>query len=595
MALTIDLSLPASIPGITKPADRAGGLVPRIGVDQLLEGRVLAVRGRQALISLWGEQIVAESLLPLQVGQVLRLVVREVRPDRITLQVAPDYETGGGAPDLHGVTERDVSELLATQRVPTDRTALLIARTLLRSSLPITGALVLAARNALSFIETPSQHDADAAIFLALRSLPVTPESLEVAKGALVQQNNLGAQMQALATQLRNLLARTQTGDAPAPLPPPLLAVLQETLHGLPRLVPDQPLTPAFPALVLGVLDRIATPTEHRLALFLGEAAPVPQGLETQAPVAEDPLRAGLPNLASARRPDVISPNPSAGQEKATRALTGLPTEEDFPSAAAPLAARRPFPEEWAVIGPRGPERAAQAASDQESVGPGSQRDAASSLSERLHPQYGREDLPGLTPRHRGELARDFRQQLARLNAELALAGAELPRHHPVAPLLHQLQVTVHEMISMVEAEQLTNAGLPQLNQAQGCYVFHLPVAGPDQDTTDTAEVRVFYRREDPNKRVDPESASLAFLLEMSRLGPVEVHVDLYQKHLRCRIECSNGDATEPLRKSSPELKARLQAAGYIVDAIRTTLARPTGTPSKDGSMPSLFQIDLRA
>lgn len=593
MAANIDPFLPGLIPALPTTRDKAGPLIRRIGVDQVFQGRVLAVRGSQVLISLEGELIAAESLLPLQIGQTLRMVVREIRPERITLQVAPEVQ--GGA-DPRALTDQDVSELLTAQRVPTDATTLLIARTLLNTSLPITRELVLAARDALSFAETPNPQDVEAVIFLVLRALPVTPQSLELAKSALGQQNIIGLQIQALASQLRDLLAQTKAGDPAAILLRPLLASVQETLEGLPQLVPDQSPSHLVPALVVEVLDRIATPTEHRLARFLGETDALPEGVERQPADAGDDTSHGLLDRASEKRPEVARPDPSdTGQEEAMHAPAGLPVEENVPTPAPPAPGPRPFQEEWAGIVPRGNGGVEQVARERGAFGPATPLDAALTLSEELRPEFRAERLPALTPQHRWELGRDFRQQLSRLNAELAQAAADLPRHHAMTSLLHQLQVTVRGMMSMVEAEQLSNAGLPPPNQAQGYYVFHLPVASLAQDVTDTAEIRIYYKRGHPDKRVDPENAHLAFLLELSHLGMVDVHVDLFQKHLRCRIECSNGESTELFNQSSPELQERLQQAGYIVDSICSTVARPPERFSDRRSTGGMFRIDIRA
>lgn len=517
MTTRIDSSLLARNLALSSPLNQVSALLQRLDIEQRLQGRVLAVRGSQVLISLLGEQIAAESLLPLQVGQILDLVVREFRPDRITLQVmAP--ETEEEAPVYQVITDQDLSDLLASQRLPADPTNLLIAHTLIRNSLPITNALVMGTRSALSFIDAPTAEEMDAAIYLLLKDLPVTPQSLELAKGALLQPNNLGARVQALATQLLELLVQTAQGSAAAMLPRPLLAIAQQVLQDLPQLAPDHTQSQTFAALIPQVLDQIATPTERRLARLLEDAGFVPSEREA------------LPPPTAAKGAVIIEPQRLSSEEH-----PGVAQED------------------------------------------------------------GHQELPALIKHQPLEVSRDFRQQLALLNDELAQAEADLPRHHPVAPLLQEIQVTIREMLTMVEAEQLSNAGMPPPTQAQGYYVFHLPVAAAGQDAADTAEVRIYYQRQDHSKRVDPENAHLAFLLQMSHLGAVDVHVDLYQKHLRCRIECSNQEATELFHDATSELQGRLQAVGYIVDLIRTVVADRPNTRSERGSMPPLFKIDIRA
>lgn len=181
MTTRIDSSLLARIPGTTTPLNRAGALLHRLNPNQALQGRVLSVHGSRVVISLLGEQIAAESLLSLQVGQVLDLMVREVRPDRVTLQVA--HKVRNEAPAFRLIADQDMSDLLLSQHLLPDRTNLLIARTLIHNSLPVTKALVMGTRKALSFIDAPTEEESDAAIYLLLKDLPVTPESLELAKG----------------------------------------------------------------------------------------------------------------------------------------------------------------------------------------------------------------------------------------------------------------------------------------------------------------------------------------------------------------------------------------------------------------------------
>lgn len=537
MAARINPSLTEQILILSAVPSQAQPLIRRLALGQLLEGRVLAVRGRQAVLSLLGEQIATETLLPLKVGQVLRLMAREVQPNRITLQVIS--ETEGGTVDFRLPTDQDLANLLAAGRTPADPMNLLIASTLFRQSLPLTRDLVLTIRSALSFIETPTAKDLEAAIFLVLRALPVTPQSLELAKRADLAPNTLGTQVQLLTGQLRDLFARTERGADAAPLRS-LLVAAQETLQELPQLAADRPLNPPLPTLVFQLMDRIGTPTERRLARLFQEDGSVASETETPPPI--------------------------------------------------PVAEREP-----GTAGPRGSAQADLGVAERAVPGRVHQRhhDAAPTLSEQLRPAAEDQGLP-LTRQHRAEIMRDFRQQLAFLNDELAEA-ALLPRQHPASSLLQELLVTVRDLMSTVEVEQLSNAGRPPPTQAQGCYVFHLPVTVPGQHTTETAEVRVYYHGGQSNKRVDPENTHLAFLLEMSRLGSVEVHVDLHKNHLACRIECSNGEAAELFQESSSELQERLQETGYSVDSIRSVISRQAEACSEHSVAPSLSQIDIRA
>lgn len=520
--MRIDSTLVARISALTVPLSGAIAPLRRFDPGQVLHGRVLAVRGSQVMISLLGEQISAESLLPLRVGQVLDLVVHETRPDRITLRIAT--EVGGKAPVLQPFTDQDVGELLVEQHLPTDPTNTLIVRSLIRNMLPITNANVLAIGHALSFIETPTAEDVDAALFLIARELPVTPQSLKLAKSALLQPNSLGTRVQALATQLVELLLRPVREGAAVGLPRPLLALAQQVLQDLPLLLPDQAQGRTLASLIRQVLDQIATPTEARLARVLREPGVVL--LRPDPPVDQTTTR---------------SPDTGAAH---TVIIEPPPITDGYTDTA--------------------------------------QAD-------------GHHVLPASWQRRTQDASHDFRQQLALLEDTLVHAITELPARHTAVATLHELQATIRELISTMEADQLTNAGTPPPTQAQGYYLFHLPIATVGQDTTDTAEVRIYYQQRDRTKQVDPENAHLAFLLQMNWLGPVDVHVDLYRTHLRCRIECSRQEATELFRESSHELEERLQDIGYVVDSIRTaTIAGSEVRTDREAMLP-LSRIDIQA
>lgn len=521
MTARIDSALLARFQTLTAPLREVSVPLPRLEPGQVLRGRVLAVRGSQILIALLGEHIAAESPLPVQVGQVLDLVVRKVQPDRMTLEIA--LETDSATRAHQAFTDQDVTQLLAEQRLAADPINLLIARALIRQALPVINRIVLAARNALSFIRTPTAEEADAAIFLMVRDLPVTPQSLELAQAALRQPNGLGVGVQTLATQLVELILLTAQDSTLAALPRPLFALAQQVLQDLPLLMPDHAGGQASAALIRQVLDQTGTPTEARLARLLTE----PDTVVSPPDRSTDWTSIHLP--ATKTEAVIITP---------------LPASEDHPELA--------------------------------------QADT-------------RHTLPSPTQRRPQEATYDFRQQLARLDDTLAHAAAELPHHHTAVPTLHALQTTIRELISVIEANQLTNAGMPPPNQVHGYYLFHLPIAAAGQDATDTAEVRLYYQQQDRHKRVNPDNAHLAFLLQMSSLGSVDIHVDLYRKHLRCRIECSRQDATNLFQESSHELEGRLQQIGYTVDSIRSVTTRSADAPVEGESSPSLFKIDVQA
>lgn len=520
MTTAINPTLLACISTLHSSADRLSSLI-RLNSDQLLHGRVVAVRGSQIVISLLGEQLTAESSLPLTVGQTVALTVREVRPGRIVLQMA--QEPGAEQSICRPITDQDLGDQLTAQHLPADPTNLLIARALLRNSLPVANATVSAARHALSFLQTPTADDVNAAIQLLARKLPVTRESLDLAKSALLQTNHLGDRVRTLVTQLITLVNQAEqieAGGTVAMPPRQILELSRQFLRESPLLIPDHSHNPTFAAFIRQALDQIATPTEHRIAQLLDEnaRAQTAQGSQLSAAPTKETIIIEPPRLPSNER-QVLAP-------------PGKTTHE------AP---------------------------------------------------------DGSTQHYPAEAIRDFRQQLATLNDALTRTSAELPARHPLSSLLQELPVSIREILSMVEAEQLSNAGQPLPTQPQGFYAVNLPIRAFDQDAIDTAELRIYYQQRDRTKHIDPDNAHLAFLLEMSHLGSVEVHVDLYQKHLRCRIECVNREAIDLFQQSSSELQEHLQDVGYTVDSVHTVLTAGSHVESECTSIPSLSTIDIRA
>lgn len=528
-------SLLARAPTFSLPPHQISTPIRRLDLGQVIQGRVLAVRGGQVLLSLLGKQIAVESRLPLQVGRVLDLVVRDIQPDRITLQVT--HKTEQETSLYHAITDQDLGDLLTSQRLPIDPTNLLIARALIRHSLPITSALVTTVRNGLLLVEARTTEAMDAVISLLLKDLPITPQSLELAMRADLASSPLGAQVQRLSGQLRDLLARIEQGADTAPFRS-LVAAVQDILEDLPQITLDRQ-DPPLPALVLQVIDRIGAPTEQRLVELLLE----------EPSIASEPERSPLVRTAE-KEPGTVGLRDSVHAEVGT---------------------------------------ADQAASRSD---PRRHNDVTSAQEKLLRPAEDH-SFP-LTHRHRIELLRDFRQQLALLNDELVKSAAALPRQHLASSLLQKLLVTARDLMSTVEAEQLSNAGMPPPTPAQACYVFHLPITVPGRPT-ETAEVRLYYHKGQSTKRVDPENAHLAFLLEMSHLGSVEVHVDLIKKHLACRIECTNPGAVELFQESSGELHERLRELGYSVDAIRSVVSHPAEAGTASSVVPNLSKIDIRA
>ncbi|MBI2941021.1 MAG: flagellar hook-length control protein FliK [Chloroflexi bacterium] len=195
-------------------------LTPRIGegvadlgltVDQTVEGRVVQSTDNRALIRLAGRELLAQTRATLQPGELVQLQVRDVRPDRVILQIVG---RGEGQGTLRALGEADLARLLEGQGLVPGRDNLLIARALIGAGLPIDRQVMERLAGELARAGGNPEADADTAAYLRARNLPITQATLALARAHLARPNALAEDIRTIGQQLTVLL---DTLDASAP------------------------------------------------------------------------------------------------------------------------------------------------------------------------------------------------------------------------------------------------------------------------------------------------------------------------------------------------------------------------------------------
>lgn len=280
--------------------------VMQVSLGQLLAARVVgAGLDGQVELAVAGQRVVAQTEVPLEPGQRVRLQVSQADDARITLRIVPDAPgtARGGAPSLPGLPPAAARALMAalSELPPGQR--------------PDPSALTsLAGRAVAAGVQTPAQ--ADAFVRLAAAGLPTTPAAV-AGLAELAEGPQLGRALVMVAEGLR---AQAQ---APAPA--------QAAVPGPPGQAPAQPgagataQSPAQPA--AGQAPAPGVPIGNAGGHLATPPAP------GAAPAA--PLFAGPPAQAAAPQ----APAGPAGGQPPAPAPAAAPTPPPLPANLAALTA----------------------------------------------------------------------------------------------------------------------------------------------------------------------------------------------------------------------------------------------------------------
>lgn len=297
---------PAPAPARGAGAITVAGQALAVAPGQALAARVVAAQDGLIELALAGGRIAAESDLPLEPGQTLRLVVADAAPGRVTLRLPPDGPApgGGGAPAT-----------LTAAGLPPAAAASLLAALADASLEPPAGAALeaLGARAAAAGVATPAQAAAFAR--LAAADLPTTPAAV-AGLAQLLDGAPLGRALAGLVEAALRQGGALGGGSGQAPIG------VSQTPDGAPAQAPGGTPPAALPELA-AALSRAAESVEE--AATSGQADRLRHALAQLGTGLEHRLAAGsAPETAPVRALLLALAAHPAADASLARAASGL-------------------------------------------------------------------------------------------------------------------------------------------------------------------------------------------------------------------------------------------------------------------------------
>jgi len=181
---------------------------------QILFGKVVGLFRDQVILSLCGRNHLAETTLPLFPGESIRVRVEGTREKKVILKLL-DQSPGQSSPPLR---ETEIKNALASIGVFASDQNIGLAKALIGSGLPVTKdnlnellKLIYLTENGFSDLEEGSR----AILFLKLRDVPVTSESVGLAKLFLNNEIAISGELNELQGSLWDFLSKGR-GETPA-------------------------------------------------------------------------------------------------------------------------------------------------------------------------------------------------------------------------------------------------------------------------------------------------------------------------------------------------------------------------------------------
>jgi len=200
----------ASASGAQQVRVPAGTLGMVLRLHDLLDAEVVEIRPGYATLRVAGQLLAATLKTQLSVGQRIKLLVREVGPSRVTLQVLQ--------PAIESVTrpfsDADVDGHLLNMGISPGDNAREAARGLVKEGLPLTKENLLSVLRSLSLSGSSSPRAISAAVFLMANDLPITSQTLNLAMVTDESFRQVGAMLQALARAVMRASTRHVRDEA---------------------------------------------------------------------------------------------------------------------------------------------------------------------------------------------------------------------------------------------------------------------------------------------------------------------------------------------------------------------------------------------
>ncbi len=512
-----------------------------VAEGQLIRATVQQITDQTVLLNVAGQLISAKTDVPLQPRQQVLLNVQQAGPDQITLQIISDSATpptaaasASTAAPLPESLAQNVQQMLVSWGLPADAVNVQLAEALLTHAHTLNPQDVQAARQAWVQLPNPTPADLNAVAFLQTHRLPLSEESVSLAKewlnGLLPIANRLTAVQQTLTAVLNQLQPAAQSNPALNQL----TTVLQSTLEQIAQwhITPDTPPT-EIAARLESLVVNLNTPPEASLA----KQPAVLITAKVTVPTTNQPAAAtdsgSPPALPASQNGSTAQPaNPSAAPETPAPAAKAA----TVPARGATLPAAQSTP--IAQSTPSAPHHAA--------------------------PQSVPANTPLDNPLH----------QLAHIVSN-ALADANLPPGQ--ANALHQLSQQLHNLAQDLGAVQLSNLANTLATDTGQYYLFPVPLHHADGTQT-TARLKIF--RQPGRQSVNPENTRVALLLDLPSLGEIAIDLTVFKRQISGRVLTGQAETNALVAAKLSDLQSRLSAIGYRVEGLSTAML--TGKTNDD-------------
>ncbi len=526
-----------------------------VSEGQLIRATIQQVNDQTVLLNVAGQLISAKTDIPLEPRQQVLLNVRQAGPDQIILQIIPDtgaQEQPAAATAQSGNTALDaavgqnIRQTLASWGMPADAVNVQLAEALLTHGRTLNPQDLQAARQAWVNLPNPTPADLDAVAFLQANKLPLSPESVSLAKQWLSGLPPIANQLNELQQTLSAVLSRMPPAANASPALNQLTQVLQSTLSQIAQwnITADTP--PAeIAARLESLVVNLSSPPEASLAKQPEVRIVLPQ---SSAPATQNAATNAAPNTPA---------TPPSAPPQTTTAPTA--TANTAPPSAAPETSSAPAP------APAAPPAAAQ------NTAPASATPPTVTLTA---------DVQVDNPLHR--LARTISG---------ALASGNLPPAQTDA--LQQLARQVQQLTQDLGAVQLSNLAQTLSTETGQFYLFPVPLRHADGSQT-TAKLKIF--RQAGRTKMNPENTRLALLLDLPSLGEIAIDLTVFKRQISGRVLTGQPETNKLVAENIDDLEARLKSIGYRVEMLSTAMlsdAEPDSPVAEPDNRAKLTQIDV--
>ncbi len=518
-----------------------------VSEGQLIRATVQQVADQAVLLNVAGQLISAKTDVPLKPHQQVLLNVQQAGPDQITLQIVSDSAgsptaaaNASTAAPLPESLAQNVQQMLVSWGLPADAVNVQLAEALLTHAHTLNPQDVQSARQAWVQLPNPTPADLNAVAFLQAHRLPLSEESVSLAKAWLNGLPPIANRLTAVQQTLTAVLHQIQPAAQSNPALNQLTTVLQSTLEQIAQwhITPDTPPT-EIAARLESLVVNLNTPPEASLAkqpavlITAKTAVPTATQPATAANAGSTPAPNAAPNT-TAPAANTIAGTPPA--PNAASAVSGQPT-----AAAAPQSAPTAAPPTVTIP-------------------------AGTPLDNPLH-------------------------QLAHIVSN-ALADANLPPAQ--ANALHQLSQQLHNLAQDLGAVQLSNLANTLATETGQYFLFPVPLHHADGTQT-TAQLKIF--RQPGRQSVNPENTRVALLLDLPSLGEIAIDLTVFKKQISGRVLTGQAETNALVAANLDDLQSRLNAIGYRVEALSTAMLTDKtddgALSEKPAAPPKLTGIDV--